>query len=75
MGLFLILYGVFRISVEFVRQPDAHIGYLAGDWLTLGMLLSLPVLLAGIGVLVYSHKLKLSEQEIPDKSDASGETD
>jgi phosphatidylglycerol:prolipoprotein diacylglycerol transferase len=46
-GLFLVLYGVFRVAVEFLRLPDAHIGYLAGGWLTMGMVLSLPVLLAG----------------------------
>ncbi|HEV8078377.1 MAG TPA: prolipoprotein diacylglyceryl transferase, partial [Marinobacter sp.] len=35
-GLFLICYGVFRFAVEFVRQPDAQLGYLASDWLTMG---------------------------------------
>jgi phosphatidylglycerol---prolipoprotein diacylglyceryl transferase len=44
-GLFALLYGVFRIAVEFVREPDAHIGYRFGtDWITQGMLLSLPLL-------------------------------
>jgi len=46
-GLFLLLYGLFRFGVEFVRLPDAHIGYLAFDWLTMGQLLSLPMILAG----------------------------
>ncbi|KAA6185995.1 prolipoprotein diacylglyceryl transferase [Thiohalocapsa marina] len=46
-GLFLLLYGVFRFAVEFVRVPDAHIGYLAFDWLTMGQVLTLPMLLAG----------------------------
>ena len=46
-GLFLLLYGIFRILVEFVRQPDAHIGYLAADWLTMGQLLSFPMVLSG----------------------------
>jgi phosphatidylglycerol---prolipoprotein diacylglyceryl transferase len=36
-GLFLLGYGVFRFAVEFVRLPDAHIGYLAFGWLTMGM--------------------------------------
>ena len=49
-ALFTILYSVFRIAVEFVRLPDAHIGYLAFGWLTLGQLLSLPMLLIGIYV-------------------------
>lgn len=47
-GLFLFLYGLFRFLVEFVREPDAHIGYLAFDWLTMGQLLSLPMLLLGL---------------------------
>ena len=50
-GLFLTLYAIFRIGVEFVRVPDQHIGYLAFDWLTMGQLLSLPVLAAGLAML------------------------
>jgi len=46
-GLFLIGYGAFRFLVELVRLPDAHLGYLAFDWLTMGQLLSLPMLVAG----------------------------
>jgi thymidylate synthase len=42
-GLFALLYGVFRFAVEFVREPDAHLGYLAWGWLTMGQLLSLPL--------------------------------
>jgi phosphatidylglycerol---prolipoprotein diacylglyceryl transferase len=47
-GLFLILYAAFRIFIEFLRLPDANIGYLAFGWLTMGQLLSLPVLIAGV---------------------------
>lgn len=47
-GVFLLLYGVFRFSVEFVRTPDAHMGYLAFDWLTMGQILSTPMILAGL---------------------------
>ncbi|PKM42964.1 MAG: prolipoprotein diacylglyceryl transferase [Gammaproteobacteria bacterium HGW-Gammaproteobacteria-1] len=47
-GLFAICYAVFRFLVEFVREPDAHIGYLAFGWLTMGQLLSLPLLVAGV---------------------------
>ncbi len=46
-GAWIFFYGVSRIIVEFFRQPDAHIGYLAGDWLTMGMVLSVPMLLVG----------------------------
>lgn len=51
-GLFLLGYGGFRFVAEFVRLPDAHIGYLAFDWVTMGQLLSAPMLLAG-GVLLF----------------------
>jgi len=55
-GLFLVLYGVFRIAVEFVRLPDAHIGYLFGTaWITEGQVLSLPVLLAGLIMLALAY--------------------
>ena len=53
-GVFGIGYGLSRIAVEFVRLPDAHIGYLFGGWLTMGMLLSLPLVLAGIGLVIYA---------------------
>jgi phosphatidylglycerol:prolipoprotein diacylglycerol transferase len=58
-GIFLIGYGVFRIAIEFVRQPDVQIGYLLGtDWLTMGMTLSLPMILVGIVMLIYAFKTK-----------------
>ena len=46
-GAFVAGYGLMRMLVEFVRVPDAHVGYLTGGWLTLGMLYSLPMVLAG----------------------------
>jgi phosphatidylglycerol:prolipoprotein diacylglycerol transferase len=55
-GLFLLGYGVFRFLVELVRMPDAHIGYLAFDWLTMGQLLSLPMVLAGVLLLALAHR-------------------
>lgn len=47
-GTFLAGYAIARIIVEFVRLPDEHIGYLAGGWLTMGMVLSVPILLVGL---------------------------
>ncbi|MEQ9244559.1 MAG: prolipoprotein diacylglyceryl transferase, partial [Nitratireductor sp.] len=47
-GAFVCGYGLSRIVVEFFREPDAHIGYLAGGWLTMGMVLSLPMVLVGV---------------------------
>ena len=56
MGAFLALYGVFRFLVEFVRVPDAQLGYLSGP-ITMGQLLSLPLVLLGIVILVSAHRL------------------
>lgn len=51
-GLFLVLYALFRSLVEFVRVPDPQLGYLFGP-VTMGMLLSLPLFIAGVALLVY----------------------
>ncbi|WP_127145256.1 prolipoprotein diacylglyceryl transferase [Pelagibacterium montanilacus] len=54
-GVFGIGYASARIFVEFFRLPDAHIGYLAFGWLTMGMVLSLPILVAGIGLVWWAQ--------------------
>lgn len=60
-GLFLLLYGVFRFGVEFLRLPDAHIGYLAFGWMTMGHVLTLPMIVGGILLLVLAYQ----RSEIP----------
>ena len=55
-GLFLIGYSAFRFTVEFVRMPDAHIGYLWGEWLTMGQVLSLPMFVAGLVIAMLAYK-------------------
>jgi len=57
-ALFLICYGVFRFAVEFVRMPDVQLGYLAFGWLTMGQLLSAPMILAGLALFLYAHRRK-----------------
>jgi phosphatidylglycerol:prolipoprotein diacylglycerol transferase len=47
-GTFVLGYGLSRIIVEFFREPDAQLGYLFGGWLTMGMILSLPMVLIGL---------------------------
>lgn len=47
-GLFALLYGCFRFLVEFVREPDAQLGYLAFGWVTMGQLLSTPLIVLGL---------------------------
>lgn len=55
-GLFLVCYGLFRFLVEFVRQPDAQLGYLAFDWLTMGQVLSTPMILAGAALMFIAYR-------------------
>jgi phosphatidylglycerol:prolipoprotein diacylglycerol transferase len=55
-GMFMLGYGVFRFGVEFVRQPDAHIGYIAFGWLTEGQILSAPMILFGVYLLVAAYR-------------------
>lgn len=54
-GLFLAWYGIARFLIEFVRVPDQQVGYLAGGWLTMGQVLSLPMLIAGVVLLVRAY--------------------
>jgi len=55
-GLFMLYYGVYRFAIEFVRQPDAHLGFIAWGWLTKGQLLSFPMILLGLGFMLWAYK-------------------
>ena len=55
-GLFLLCYGVFRFGVEFVRVPDANRGYLFLDWVTMGQILSFPMIVAGLWMLAVAYR-------------------
>ena len=55
-GLFLILYGVLRLITEYFRQPDSHLGFVALDWLTMGQLLSIPMIIVGILLCLYGRR-------------------
>jgi phosphatidylglycerol:prolipoprotein diacylglycerol transferase len=54
-GLFALLYGCFRFAVEFVREPDVQLGYLAFGWVTMGQVLSLPLIAIGLYLLWLSR--------------------
>ena len=55
-GMFLLIYGLARFAVEFFREPDAQLGFIAFDWLTMGQLLSTPMILLGIGMVIRGYK-------------------
>lgn len=55
-GLFLAGYGVFRFIAEFFRVPDPQYGYLAFNWLTMGQILCLPMIIGGIVMIIWAYK-------------------
>jgi phosphatidylglycerol:prolipoprotein diacylglycerol transferase len=61
VGTFLTLYGVFRFLIEFVRLPDAQMGYLAWGWLTMGQVLSVPLFLVGLAMLIVSQRRNIEQ--------------
>jgi phosphatidylglycerol:prolipoprotein diacylglycerol transferase len=56
-GAFVAGYGLSRILVEFFREPDQQIGYLLGGWLTMGMILSIPMVLIGVWAMATAKPL------------------
>ena len=55
-SFFLIFYGLIRFVIEFFRQPDAHIGYVAYNFLSMGQILCIPMIIIGFIILFYSRK-------------------
>lgn len=63
-GLFALLYGIFRFIVEFVREPDSQLGYLAFGWLTMGQVLSLPLIAFGLWCLWMSRRAPTLQPQV-----------
>ncbi len=59
-GLFLLGYGVFRFGIEYFRQPDAQLGLFA-DFISMGQILSLPMIIGGLGLLIWAYKQPQSQ--------------
>ena len=55
-GLAVFLYGCFRFFIEFFRMPDAHLGFVALDWVTMGQILSTPMIIIGGGLIYWAYK-------------------
>ena len=54
-GMFALFYGIFRFIVEFVRVPDAQLGYLAFGWVTMGQILCIPMILGGLFLIWWAY--------------------
>lgn len=73
-GLFALLYGVFRFAVEFVRVPDEQLKYLAFGWLTMGQVLSTPLIALGLYLLWRSLRSPTLQPVIPAQTKAAKES-
>ena len=71
-GLFVLFYGTYRFFIEFVRQPDSHLGFVAGDWLTMGQLLSLPMIFAGAAMMIVGYRRGIFDAPAADGTTAGG---
>ena len=60
----MVGYGSFRFLVEFFRQPDGHIGFDAFGWLTRGQILSLPMIVAGVALIVYAYRHQAAQPAV-----------
>src|SRR6202050_131129 len=58
-GLFLVIYGTARFLIEFVRVPDEHLGYLAAGWVTMGQILSFPMIIVGFILLAVAYQRRV----------------
>ena len=56
--MFALFYGIFRFIVEFVRVPDAQLGYLAWGWLTMGQILCVPMIIGGLALIWWAYNRK-----------------
>jgi phosphatidylglycerol:prolipoprotein diacylglycerol transferase len=63
-GLFLVCYGVMRFCIEFVRVPDADFGYLAFGWVTMGQVLTAPMMLLGAVLLFLAYRNNQTQEAI-----------
>ncbi|MFV1982826.1 MAG: prolipoprotein diacylglyceryl transferase [Thiohalomonadales bacterium] len=57
-AVFALMYSTFRFLIEFIRVPDAHLGYLGFGWLTMGQILSIPLFLVGVLLLWLAYREK-----------------
>ena len=55
-GLFSLCYGCFRFFVEFFREPDSHLGFIAFDWMTMGQLLCVPMIFIGLALIFFAYR-------------------
>ncbi len=61
VGWVITIYGVVRILAEFFREPDLQLGFIAGGWLTMGMILSVPMVVGGASLVWWARRSRLPQ--------------
>ncbi len=64
LAMFLICYGVIRFFVEFFRQPDPQLGFIAFGWLTMGQLLSVCLVVLGIVLMIMRKEAAQEDKDV-----------
>jgi phosphatidylglycerol---prolipoprotein diacylglyceryl transferase len=64
-AMFIIFYAIFRFTVEFTREPDAQLGFIAFGWLTMGQILSLAIGVVGVAWFYYLERKGVRSDSIP----------
>lgn len=65
-GMFLLFYGVFRFFVEFFREPDDHLLFVAFNWMTRGQQLCIPMILVGAALIWLGYRNQNKSSTTPD---------
>ena len=67
-GLFLAGYGAARFTVEFFRQPDADKGFILFDWMTMGQILTTPMILGGLVLMLLAYRNERLALNVPTRT-------
>lgn len=62
-GLFLFFYGVFRFIVEFFREPDEQLRFVAFGWMSRGQELCIPMIVIGVALFIYAYRRSAAHSE------------
>ncbi len=63
-AMFLVAYGIIRVFAELFRQPDMHIDFIAFGWLTMGQMLSIPMIVAGFLIMAWARKQPMPSEKL-----------
>lgn len=63
-GLFLLLYGLIRFTLEFFREPDKQMGFILFNWMTQGQILCVPMIICGLSLFIYAYRKRYTHASL-----------